>query len=98
MTRGAQRSTSSGPAGGPPNGDGRQAALRALPSVEEARLKLEERLAHSGAAPVAHALLVRAIRATLHAMREEIRQGGATPTGDVLVDRMLRTLALQQRP
>lgn len=98
MTRGAQRSTSSDAAGGPPNGDGRQAALRALPSVEEARLKLEERLAHSGEAPIAHAALVRAIRATLHVMRAEIRQGSAAPDEDALVERMLCTLALQERP
>jgi L-seryl-tRNA(Ser) seleniumtransferase len=98
MTRGAQRSTSSGAAGASPNGDATQTALRALPSVEEARLALEGRLARDGGSPVAHAALVRAIRATLAATREEIRQGADAPAESALRERMLRALALQEQP
>ncbi|MFI5277956.1 MAG: L-seryl-tRNA(Sec) selenium transferase, partial [Ktedonobacterales bacterium] len=98
MPRGAQRSTSSGAAGASPNGDATQTALRALPSVEEARLALEGRLARDGGSPVAHAALVRAIRATLAATREEIRQGADAPAESALRERMLRALALQEQP
>ena len=96
MTRGVQRSMSSGAAAGSASGDATRAALRALPSVEEARLALEERLV--GGPPVAHAALVRAIRATLATAREEIRQGAAAPEERTLFERMLRALALHERP
>lgn len=75
-----------------------QAALRALPSVEDARIAVEARLRESGQALPPHAVLIRAIRATLDTARESIRAGATAPERGAIVDQALNAVALQAQP
>ncbi|HZC06843.1 MAG TPA: L-seryl-tRNA(Sec) selenium transferase, partial [Ktedonobacterales bacterium] len=78
-------------------GDGIQANMRALPSVEEARQALLTRRAETGAPSVSHAALVRAIRSTLQSVRDDIRAGAPAPQREELIERMMHVAALQAR-
>ena len=99
MARGAQRSHALGATSDAPDASAAMAAaLRALPSVEEARLALEAHRVRVGAPPLAHAAAIRAIRATLQAARAEIRAGGGAPTTEALIERAQVAIARQSQP
>lgn len=89
MTRNIQRQTP------PPTPV--QAALRALPSVEELRLALEAQR-RGESVPTPHSAIIRAARATLAAARERIRAGGEPPDHASLVTEAARALARQEQP
>ncbi len=99
MARGAQRSHALGATSDAPDASAATtAALRALPSVEEARLALEAHRVRVGAPPLAHPAVIRAIRATLQAARAEIRAGGGAPTTEALIERAQVAVARQSQP
>lgn len=75
-----------------------QPELRALPSVEEARLALEARLRERGQASVPHAAVIRAIRAVLQAARDSIRAGAAAPEREAIIEQALHVFARQSLP
>jgi L-seryl-tRNA(Ser) seleniumtransferase len=74
------------------------AALRGLPSVEEARIRLEARRRETGAPAIPHAALVRAIRGVLQRVRASMRAGASAPSHETLMDQMTRAVALQAQP
>ncbi len=105
MTRSANRpparhqtQTPSPPATSQANASGAQAAMRALPAVEEARLEIAKRLADAGAPPVAHAALIRAIRITLQSARASMRAGSPPPDHAALIEQAMRAVARQTQP
>jgi L-seryl-tRNA(Ser) seleniumtransferase len=91
----ADDSTSPPPSTSPATG---QAAMRGLPSVEEARGALEARRAETGAPAIPHAALVRAIRGVLQTAREGIRAGAPAPSREALLAQMLSAVTLQEQP
>ena len=90
MTRSAHRQ--------PPQDAPRQEALRALPSVEEARAALEARLRERSLPPAPHAAQIRAIRFVLQSARDRIRAGDPAPSADALIEQAMRALATQAQP
>lgn len=107
MTRSAQHPSSHDASDNPPDdatspakseANGAQAAMRALPSVEELRLAVEARMAQEHLPLTSHAPLIRAIRLVLQDARAEIRAGAQAPDHAAIIARVLDAIALQAQP